>query len=220
MVVLFDREPHVVHHRKHLRSEIALAVDRRHREIAALDRRAVAGIAVGEVLVGDVGALLAVDLVHRPFHRGGITHVVEDEELGLRPEIGLVAESGGDQVLLGLLGDRTRVAGIGLPGQRLMHIAKDDQRRLGGKRVENRGRAVRHQHHVRLVDRLPAGDRRTVEHHALVQEIFVDRPDVVSQMLPLAARIGEPEVDVFDVVLLDQIHDFLGVSHCNFPFDV
>jgi hypothetical protein len=40
------------------------------------------------------------------------------------------------------------------------------------------------------------------------------------QMLPFAARIGEPEVDVFDVVLLDHIHDFLGIRHCNFPFDV
>ena len=41
------------------------AVDRRHREIAALDRRAMAGIAVGILLVADVGAFLAVDLVHR-----------------------------------------------------------------------------------------------------------------------------------------------------------
>ena len=35
--------------------------------------------------------------------------------------------------------------------------------------------------------------------------------DVMRQVLPLAARIGEAEVDVFDVVLLDHIHDFLDV---------
>ena len=71
-----------------------------------------------------------------------------------------------------------------------------------------------------LVDRLPPGDRRAVEHHALVEEILVDRAHVVGQMLPLAARIGEPEVDVFDVVLLDHLQDFLGIGHRNFPFDV
>jgi len=39
-------------------------------------------------------------------------------------------------------------------------------------------------------------------------------------MLPLAARIGEPEVDIFDVVLLDQIHNLLGIRHRYFPFEV
>src|SRR5260370_36689213 len=39
MVVLFDREPHIVHHRKHFGPEIALAMERRHREKAALYSR-------------------------------------------------------------------------------------------------------------------------------------------------------------------------------------
>jgi hypothetical protein len=190
-----------------------MAVDRGHREIAALDRRPMAGVAVGEFPVADVRALFAVDLVHRPLHRRRIAHIVEDEEFGLGPEIGGVPDAGRDQVLLGLLRNRTRVARIGLPGQRLVHIAKDDQRRLRGERVEDRGRTVGHEHHVRLVNRLPAGDRRSVEHHTLVEEILIDRPDVVREMLPLAARIGEPEVDVFDVMLLDHIHDFLGIRH-------
>ena len=37
--------------------------------------------------------------------------------------------------------------------------------------------------------------------------------DVMGQMLPLAARIGEAEVDVFDVVLLDHIENFLRIGH-------
>src|SRR5215469_3949274 len=36
---------------------------------------------------------------------------------------------------------------------------------------------------------------------------------MMRQMLPLAARIGEAEVDIFDVVLPDHLHDFFGVGH-------
>ncbi len=213
MVVLFDQEPHIGHHREHLGSEIGLAVDRRHREIAALDRRPVAGIAVGEFLVRDVGPLLAVDLVHRPVHAGLVAHIVEDEEFGLRTEKRLVADPGRNQVPLGLFRGRARVAGIGLPGQRLVHVAKDDQRGLRRKRVQHRGRAIRHQHHVGIVDRLPPGDRRAVEHHPLVQKILADRAHVMRQMLPLAARIGEAEVDILDLVLLDQLHYLPRIRH-------
>ena len=35
--------------------------------------------------------------------------------------------------------------------------------------------------------------------------------DVEGDMLPLAARIGEAEIDVLDVVFLDQLEDVLGV---------
>jgi hypothetical protein len=40
------------------------------------------------------------------------------------------------------------------------------------------------------------------------------------EVLPLAARIGEAEVDVFDVVLLDHIHYFFRVGHRSFPVAV
>ena len=158
VMVLFDLQPHVEHDRQHLGAQIALAVDRRHREVAALDRRPVAGIAVGVLLGADVGAFLAVDLVHRAVHRAGVAHIVEHEELGLGPEIGGIADIGRNQVLLGLLGDRARIAAIGLPSQRLMRVAEHDDRGLRRKRVENGGRAIRNEQHVRLVDRFPAGD--------------------------------------------------------------
>jgi hypothetical protein len=38
-------------------------------------------------------------------------------------------------------------------------------------------------------------------------------------MLPFAARVGEPEIDVFGVVLLDHIEDFLGIGHRTVPFE-
>ncbi len=64
---------------------------------------------------------------------------------------------------------------------------------------------IRRQRHVALVDGLPAGDRRAVEHDAFGQQVLVDRRDVVREVMPLAQRIGEAEVDVFDVLFFDQI---------------
>jgi hypothetical protein len=36
-------------------------------------------------------------------------------------------------------------------------------------------------------------------------------------MLPLAARIGETQIDVFDVVVLDRFQDVFGGLH-EYPF--
>jgi hypothetical protein len=105
---------------------------------------------------------------------------------------------------LGMLGDRARVAGVVLAGQRLQHVAEDDQLRLGGEGIERRGGEIGQQQHVGLVDRLPTGDRRAVEHDALGQQVLVDGLDRLGEVLPFAPRVGETEVDVFHLVLFDQ----------------
>jgi hypothetical protein len=80
------------------------------------------------------------------------------------------------------------------------------------------GRQVRTQLHVRLVDGLPAGDRRAVEHGAVVQEVVVDQIDVEGDVLHLAADVGEADVDVFDVLFLDQARMSLAVLMSDIPF--
>src|SRR6185312_10911871 len=167
-------------------------------------------------LAGAIRAFVGVELVEAAVHRDFVAHVVEHEELGLRPEEGGVADAGGLQVGLGMLGDRARVARVGLAGERLVDVAEDHQLGLRREGIEHRRLAVGHQGHVGFVDRLPAGDRRAVEHHALGQQLLVDGGDGMRQVLPLAARIGEAEVDIFDVLLLDRREDFLhvtGISH-------
>ena len=171
VMVLLDREAHLHHGREHLGPEIGGAVDRRHREISALDRRAMAGIAVGELLGRAVGAFLGLDRVGGALHADAVAHVVEHEELGLGAEERLVGDAGRGQVLLRLLRHRARVAAIGLAGLRLEAVAEEDDRGLRRERIEHRGFAVRHQQHVALVDRLPAGDRGAVEHDALGQHV-------------------------------------------------
>ena len=80
---------------------------------------------------------------------------------------------------------------------------------LGEERVHVGRLDVGHQFHVGLVDRLPAGDRRAVEHEAFVQEILVHLIGHDRDVLQLAARIGETDVDVFDVLVLDRLQDVL-----------
>jgi hypothetical protein len=94
-----------------------------------------------------------------------------------------------------------------------------DQLRKVAEGIDHRGAEVGTQDHVGLVDRFPAGDRRTVEHDAFDQCVFVDGVDVHRQVLPLAARVGEAVVDVDDVLLFDHLEDGFCVRHgCSFRF--
>src|SRR2546430_8993773 len=45
--------------------------------------------------------------------------------------------------------------------------------------------------------------------------VLFDHADVEGHVLPLAARIGETKVDVFDVVVLDRLQDIFGGLHEN-----
>src|SRR5262249_41242376 len=71
---------------------------------------------------------------------------------------------------------------------------------------------------------LPSGDRRTVEHRAVGQHVFVDQRKVERHMLPLAARIGEAQVDELDLLVLDRFQDVICIfllSHdLSFPSNV
>ena len=89
--------------------------------------------------------------------------------------------------------------------------------RGGEERVHARRGRVGHQRHVGFVDRLPAGDRRAVEHQAVGERVLVDQRLIEGDVLPLAARIGEAQVDIFDVVVLDRLQDILGGLH-GLPF--
>src|SRR5215470_9043576 len=60
---------------------------------------------------------------------------------------------------------------------------------------------------------LPTGDRGAVEHLAFRESFLLDDADVECDVLPLAARVGEAKIRIFDVVVLDQLQDILGGGH-------
>jgi len=63
------------------------------------------------------------------------------------------------------------------------------------------------------VDRLPTGDRGAVEHDPFGEGLLFDLRDVHRDVLPLAARVGEAEVGIFDVIVLDHFQDIFGRRH-------
>ena len=220
VMVLLDDRAHLLHRGQHLAAHVLRRILRRHREIAALDAHAMAEIAA---FIGGVGVRRQFDRIER---EAGVVRVsleadiVEHEELGLGAKVDGVADAGRLEVGLGLFGDRARIAVIGLAGAGIENVADDDH---GGGREEriHAGRSrVHHQRHVGFVDRLPAGDRGAVEHQSVGESVFVDQALVECDMLPLAARIGESEIDVFDVIVLDRLQDILGGLHVRpLPFD-
>ncbi|TPV98501.1 MAG: hypothetical protein USCAAHI_02061 [Beijerinckiaceae bacterium] len=63
------------------------------------------------------------------------------------------------------------------------------------------------------MDRLPAGDRRTVEPQTFGKHVLIEDRYVESDMLPLSAWIGKAEIDVSYVMVLDELQHILGGLH-------
>ena len=220
VVVLLDDQTHLTHGRQHLGAHVLGRVHRVHREIAALGAHAVAHVAGVVVAVGVRRQLDRVQLEAGVVRRHRKLHVVEDEEFCFGADEHGVADAGRLQVGLGALGDHARVAAIAFAGAGLENVAEYGQRGLGIERIEVGGGRIRHQYHVRLVDGLPAGNRRAVEHQALGPGVLMHLRDVHGEMLHLAARVGEAQVDVLDVLFLDQFEDAGGVrglAHDDLP---
>ena len=213
MVMLLDHAAHARHGAEHFRAHVLRGVLRRHREVALLEADVVAEIAALIFGVGIGRKLDRVELEAGVVGLRRILDVVEDEELGFRSEEHGVADAHGLHHGLGLPGDAARIAVVRLAGGRLEHVADQRQGGLGEEGIDAGRGGIRHQVHVGLVDCLPAGNRGAVEHLAFGKGVFFDHADVESDVLPLAARIGETEIDVLDVVVLDHLQDFFGRSH-------
>ena len=213
VVMLLDLDAHLGHRAEHFRAHVLHRVLRRHREVAGLGADAVAEIAAFIFGVGVGRQFRGVELEAGVVGVGGVAHVVEHEELGLGAEKHGVADARRLDHGFRLLGDAARVAVVGLAGGRLEHVADEDQGGLGEEGIDRRGDRIGHQAHVGFVDRLPAGDRGAVEHQAFGEGILLDHAGVERHVLPLAARIGETQVDVFHVVVLDMFQDVFGGLH-------
>ena len=108
---------------------------------------------------------------------------------------------------LGAARDAARVTRVGLHGGRVEHVADQDDGRVGGERVDVGAGRIGQQHHVGLGDALPAGDRRTVEHHAVLEQAGLEDGGGIGDVVLDATHVGETQVDELDLVILDQLLD-------------
>ena len=214
VVVDFHDQAHLFQGVAHGGTDFVVVIDRRYREVAALDARTVALVAGLEVGIGVPGSLLGEDLEHGAGDVRLELHFVEDEELGLRADEHGVADAGGLQVFLGSTGDTAGVALVGLHGGGFDDVADQDQGRLFGEGIQNGGAVVGQQDHVGSFDAFPAGDGGAVEHLAVGEEVFVQRVTRRhGDVLLLAFGVGEAQVYPLHVVFFDQLnslrHGFL-----------
>ncbi|EBA09822.1 hypothetical protein SSE37_08438 [Sagittula stellata E-37] len=219
VVVLVDLHAEAFHGRQHLGADVLAIVGRVHREVAALVGRTVAQVAHLEFRVGVPCGVVGVDLVGHLVRGDGDLDIVEQEELGLGAEVGDVTDAGGLQVGLGQLRGAARVAVVGFACVRLDDGAVHAERLLGIERVDVDRVRVGHQLHVGGFDRLPAGDGGTVEHEAFFEEVLVDQVAHHGHVLQLAARVGEADVDVGNILVLDQLEN-VSVAHSVVSFSV
>ena len=186
----------------HLRADVCLGVQRRHREVSLF----VPG------LEGQVGAsaearfparvphaLFRVDEVV-PAVRGLVkSGGVEDEELQLRPPVACVGNAGRLQILLRLASDVSGIAGV-VALIWVPNIADQAQGWNGEGGVHRcRGRVGDHQH-VAFLDMLEASDRGAVETRSLFEQLLVELPHRYGEVLPGTRQVNELQVYDLDPV--------------------
>ncbi len=206
VVMHFDRHAHLFEQQAHFRADVLQTVNRGHREIAALHRRAVAHIAAFHLVAGGPGGFVGVDLDEAARHVHIPADLVENEKLGFRTEIGGIADARCFQISLGLFGDGARIAVVGFAITGFEHIAAQQQRGFFVERVDIGGVRVGHEQHVRGFDALPASDGRAVEGVTIGELAFIEMRDRHRDVLLFAAGVGETEIHEFDIVLFHQAH--------------
>lgn len=189
----------------HFGADVGKAVDGGDREVAALHAVAVTEIAAFEVEPRRPGRLFGIDLVEA-LARGVLpANCVENEEFGFGAEIRGVADPGALQIGFGALCDRTRVAGIALPGRGLQHVAGKDDRVHFTEGVHARARGIGQKKHVGRFDAAPPRKGRAVKGLSEFKRILVDARGGNRKVHFLAGNVGETKFDVLDVVVLEHL---------------
>ena len=178
VVVVLDRDADALERLNRLVPQLGGGVERRHREVTALVER--------------LGALV----------------VLEEEVLELGPDVeGVEAHAAHPVERLAQHVARVALVRLTVRGDDVADHPADD-RLARTRRHDPERRGVGDRDHVRLLDRVEAGDRRAVEAHPVVERGFdLARGDREALQVPL--EIGEPEEHVRDLLLLDLLQHLL-----------
>ena len=137
-------------------------------------------------------------------------HIVENVELGFRPEVGDVGDARALQIRFGFFGDLARVAIVFFPRDGVFDVAGNDERRHIEERI-NEGRiGIGDQDHVQFVDGLKAPNGAAVEGQSLGEFVFVEVGGGNGKVLLLADEVGKPNVNHFGFFLADHVENVFG----------
>ena len=130
------------------------------------------------------------------------TYAVENKKFRLGAEERLVGKPGGLHIRLRSFRHVPRIAVIGLLRQRVRRIPDHHQRRRIAERIDERSVRIRHQQHVRFVDRSPSPNRAGIEPKAFLEGFFVQFADRIADVLPDARHINKSKIENLRVVFL------------------
>ena len=221
VVAALQDEARVLQVGGHLVAQVHIVVIRSDGEVAALGPHLVAAVGGAVGLIGLAAvppARLGVDLVEGAVDLRVEAHRIEDVELGLGTEVAGVGDAGAGEVVLRLAGDVARIARVRLTGEGIVHEEAQVQRLGRPERIDACRVGIRQQHHVRLVDRLEAAHRGAVEGQPVLEHALVECRCRDREVLDDTGQIAEPNVDVLDVLVLDQLEDVIGGLFCHYKF--
>ncbi len=210
MVMHLDVDPCLDQLEDDLRAKILQFVGGGHREIAFLVARAIGLVRLG-VLPRVPDAFHGIDLVHARKLVLVEAHAVEDVELTLGAKETRVRDAGRQQEGLRLLADIAWIARVGLAGDRIDHVAADAECRHPQDGVDDRGRGVRDQQHIALMDVLEPANARAIEADTLAEEVLAQLLDRDGEVLPGPDQVDELEIDDLQPLLVGQFDDGLDI---------
>ena len=205
-------------HGQHLGAHVLRGIDRRHREIAALDARTVAeiaGLVVGAVVGRQFGG---VELEAGVVGIGLVLDVVEHEELGFRADNRWCRR-------------RLPTSGRPRPSWRCRAGRGCRARRRPGRGCR-RGRPASTARRTGRYATVSGSGISTMSDSLIAFQPAIEEP---SNMMPsanmssststtsivtccsLPLRVGEAQVDEFDVLVLDLLQDVFGCRHVMLP---
>jgi hypothetical protein len=210
MVVGLHRNADFFQERHHVGARVLELIGRRYREIPLLgaqlvpEARAdlVRGVPVGldgiNFVVAVVGAL-------------AVAHFIEDKVLELRAEVGSVSDAGALEIILRLLRDVPGVPAIALSCDWITDVANQHQRSRFCERVQERRSRVGNDQHVTFVDFLEATNGGAVESNTLGNAVGIESPWRHRKVLPQTGKVGKPQINHLDLVILDRPEDILWI---------
>src|ERR1700722_12868861 len=197
VVLALDVHPDSDHVEDHLRTQVLIVIGGGNREVAFLIARAIAKVLVIDFIrpARVPTSLVGINVIKGMLRRTVKSDAVKNKELGFRPKVSCIGNSGGFQVRISALHDVARIAMIGFLRWRIGGVPNHDESRDAKKRVHECRIRIGNQEHVRFVDGSPPANRTGVESESFLEGALLELADGVADMLPEAGNIDEAKVE-------------------------
>ena len=205
--------------RHHFGADVGERVNRRNREIAALERSAMAEVAAFVLDLAGPRTFFGENLEEGVLGFVGERHAVKNEEFRFGTEESFVTDARALEVVFGTAGKRAGIARIALAGIRLKNVASQNESVLFTERIHASRFGIGHQNHVARFNAFPPGHRRAVKGLPVFESVFGKLMGRHGHVLFFAAGVGQTIVNELDIVIFNHLQNVCGRGHDWFLLD-